>query len=119
MQLPEAEVLVLNFRTVNYVLPKFWENMEKLEDSHTNIEECAEDIFVYVQNCNDLAELPALNNLSITNCSYPSALPREIGKLVNLEVLRLRSYVGLVELSDSISNLSKLTLLDITYCTTI
>ncbi|KAM1048055.1 hypothetical protein ACFX13_027907 [Malus domestica] len=49
---------------------------------------------------------------NITNCHKLSALPEEIGKLENFEVLRLRSCTDLVRLPVSIENLTKLCCLD-------
>ncbi|XP_062010050.1 probable disease resistance protein At5g66900 [Rosa rugosa] len=46
-------------------------------------------------------------------------LPEEIGNLVNLEVLRLRSCIFLSKLPSSISNLKKLNFLDISECVNI
>ncbi|XP_062002208.1 probable disease resistance protein At5g66900 [Rosa rugosa] len=76
-----------------------------------------------IDYCNDLVELPAalcalvnLKKLSITNSHKLSALPEEIGKLVNLEVLRLRSCTDLAKLPDSTRNLEKLNFLDIADC---
>ncbi|KAK9924479.1 hypothetical protein M0R45_032845 [Rubus argutus] len=45
-----------------------------------------------------------------------SALPEEIGNLVNLEVLKLRASIRLSKLPDSIRNLKKLNFLGIVYC---
>ncbi|PRQ47842.1 putative powdery mildew resistance protein, RPW8 [Rosa chinensis] len=76
-----------------------------------------------IDYCNDLVELPAalcalvnLKKLSIANSHKLSALPEEIGKLVNLEVLRLRSCTDLAKLPDSTRNLKKLKFLDIADC---
>ncbi|KAK9902923.1 hypothetical protein M0R45_001436 [Rubus argutus] len=76
-----------------------------------------------IDYCNDLVELPAqicdliqLKKLSVTNSHKLSALPEEIGNLVNLELLRLRSCTDLSELPGSIRNLKKLNLLDISDC---
>ena len=52
----------------------------------------------------------------MTNCHQLSTLPKEIGKLVNLEVLRLKSCTDLSELPKSIRSLKKLRLLDISDC---
>ncbi|KAL5557095.1 hypothetical protein UlMin_039331 [Ulmus minor] len=78
---------------------------------------------INIDYCDDLVELPAglcdiisLKKLSITHCHKLSKLPEEIGKLVNLEVLRLRSCIDLTELPDSICNLCNLTFLDISDC---
>ena len=56
---------------------------------------------INIHYCNDMEELPIglcdivhLKKLSITNCHKLFALLEEIGKLVNLEVLRLSSCVG-------------------------
>ena len=57
--------------------------------------------------------------LIITNCHQLSSLPKGIGKLVNLEVLRLRSCIDLFELPESIKSLDKLRLFDIFDCLSI
>ncbi|ONH96599.1 hypothetical protein PRUPE_7G139700 [Prunus persica] len=164
MQVPDVEVLVLNFQTNNYALPKSVENMDKLRalivtnsvspaelsnfqllSSLSNLKrirlerisilsitknpielKSAEDILVHEINidyCDDLVELPAdlsdliqLKKLSVTNCHKLSALPEEIGKLVNLEVLRLRCCTDLVKLPGSIKYLTRLHFLDIYKC---
>jgi Leucine-rich repeat (LRR) protein len=76
-----------------------------------------------VDYCNDLVELPddlcslvRLKKISITNCHKLSALPREIGKLDKLEVLRLRSCTDLAKLPCSVKNLVSLNFLDISDC---
>ena len=76
-----------------------------------------------IDYCNDLVELPAqlcdliqLKKLSVTNSHKLSALPEDIGNLVNLELLRLRSCTDLSELPGSIRNLKKLNFLDISDC---
>ncbi|KAK9902926.1 hypothetical protein M0R45_001439 [Rubus argutus] len=188
MQLPQAEVLILNFQSKKYALPEFVEKMDKLKvliitnycllpaelnnfpllgtlsnlkrirferisiPSISNVPvllECLEKISLFmckigqafsncsiqlldllpnvvemnIDYCNDLVELPAqlcdlvhLKILSITNSHKLSALPEEIGKLVNLRVLRLRSCTDLSELPDSVRNLKLLNLLDISDC---
>ena len=76
-----------------------------------------------IDYCNDLVELPVvlcalvnLKKLSITNSHKLSALPEEIGQLVNLEVMRLRSCTDLAMLPGSSTNLKKLNFLDIADC---
>ena len=54
-----------------------------------------------------LCDVILLKTLIITNCHQLSTLPKEIGKLVNLEVLRLRSCTDLSELPESITSLKK------------
>ncbi|KAK9948814.1 hypothetical protein M0R45_004376 [Rubus argutus] len=78
---------------------------------------------INIDYCNDLVELPAalcalvnLKKLSVTNSHKLSALPEEIGELVNLEVLRLRSCTDLAMLPGSSTNLKKLNFLDIADC---
>ncbi|PRQ38234.1 putative powdery mildew resistance protein, RPW8 [Rosa chinensis] len=78
---------------------------------------------INIDYCSDLVELPAdicllihLKKLSITNCHKLSALPKMIGELVNLEVLRLRSCTDLSELPSSVRKLKKLKVLDISNC---
>ncbi|XP_004288076.1 PREDICTED: probable disease resistance protein At5g66900-like [Fragaria vesca subsp. vesca] len=188
MQLPQAEVVILNFQSKKYALPTFLEKMDKLKvlivtkygllpgeldnfpllgsllhlkrirferisipsisKSPVQLESlekislfmckigqafsnCAVKLVDLLPNvvemnidyCNDLVELPAmlcdlisLKKLSITNSHKLSALPEEIGKLVNLEMLRLRSCTDLSEFPDSIQSLINLTYLDISDC---
>jgi hypothetical protein len=183
----EVEVLVLNFQTKNYALPKFvgkmdelkvlivtnygffhaelgnfqlleslsclkkirlekvsilslfkspvqLRSLEKISLFMCNISQAFRNCTIQVSDafpnlkeinidyCNDLTELPVglcdiicLKKLSITNCLKLSALPQEIEKLVNLEVLRLRS-TSLEQLPESITSLSKLSILDISDC---
>ncbi|KAF3947341.1 hypothetical protein CMV_026512 [Castanea mollissima] len=81
---------------------------------------------INIDYCNDLEELPVglydiihLKKISITNYHKLFAQPEEIGKLVNLEVLRLRSCTDLSKLPDSIRSLHKLSILDISNCLSI
>ncbi|KAM5576401.1 putative disease resistance protein [Rosa sericea] len=76
-----------------------------------------------IDYCNDLVKLPdalcnlvRLKKLSITNCHKLSALPQDIGKLVKVEVLRLRSCTDLVKLPCSVKDLKTLDFLDISDC---
>ncbi|KAK9948816.1 hypothetical protein M0R45_004378 [Rubus argutus] len=188
MELPEVEVLVLNFQTKNYALPEFVDKMEKLKvlvvtnygflpsevtnfqllRSASNLKRIRLErisipsitknrielkslqkislfmcnigqafsngsiqlshalpnlVEVNIDYCNDLVELPAdicdlihMKKISITNCHKLLALPKEVGKLANLEVLRLRSCTDLEKLPGSSRNLKKLSFLDISYC---
>ena len=61
---------------------------------------------ISIDYCNDLVELPVelcdiahLKNLCITNCHKLSTLPEGTGKLVNLEMLRLRSCTDLLRVA--------------------
>ncbi|KAM1284300.1 hypothetical protein ACFX2J_027027 [Malus domestica] len=54
--------------------------------------------------------------LNITNCHKLSSFPEEIGKLKNLDVLRLRTCTELVRLLVSIENLTKLRCLHMYNC---
>ncbi|XP_062006740.1 probable disease resistance protein At5g66900 [Rosa rugosa] len=188
LQLPEAEVLILNFQTKYYALPEFVEKMNKLKtlvltsygispaelnnfqlvDSKPNLKRIRLErisipsisrypiqlkslkkislfmcsigqgfgngsihiseafpnlVEMNIDYCNDLVELPPqlcdliqLKKLSVTNSHKLSALPEDIGNLVNLELLRLRCCTDLSELPGSIRNLKKLNLLDISDC---
>ncbi|KAL5557098.1 hypothetical protein UlMin_039334 [Ulmus minor] len=75
----------------------------KISDIFPNLVE------INIDYCDDLM-------LSITQCLKLSKLPEEIGNLVNLEVLRLRSCIDLIELPDSICKLYNPTFLDISDC---
>ncbi|AES94769.1 putative powdery mildew resistance protein, RPW8 [Medicago truncatula] len=79
-----------------------------------------------IDYCNDLIKLPdelcnitTLKKLSITNCHKLSLMPRDIGKLENLEVLRLCSCSDLEEMPESVAGLNKLCCLDISDCVTL
>ena len=188
MNLPEAEVLILNFQSENYALPDFLKTMNKLKvliitnhgffpaeltnfellGSLTNLKRIrfervvipslnktsivlknlqkisfflckvahafgsmkTSEVFPSLKEfnidyCTDLVKLPTefcdtvnekLKKLSITHCHKLSELPEEIGNLVNLELLRLRSCIGLENLPDSICKLYRLMFLDISDC---
>ncbi|KAL5557111.1 hypothetical protein UlMin_039347 [Ulmus minor] len=111
----------LNLQKISLFMCKFDQAFSdsaiKLSDIFPNLVE------INIDYCDDLVELPAgicdivsLKKLSITHCHKLSKLPKEIGKLVNLEVLRLRSCIDLTELPDSICKLYNLTFLDISDC---
>ncbi|GAU17400.1 hypothetical protein TSUD_232760 [Trifolium subterraneum] len=57
-----------------------------------------------------------MKKLSITNCHKLSAIPQDIGKLENLEVLRLSSCSNLNKMPESVAGLTKLRCLDISDC---
>ncbi|XP_050373148.1 probable disease resistance protein At5g66900 isoform X2 [Argentina anserina] len=188
LELPEAEVLILNFQTKYYALPEFVEKMNKLKtliltsyrtsptelnnfqlansipslkrirlerisipsisrypiqlkslkkislfmcsigqgfgNGSMDMSEAFPNLVeMNIDYCNDLVELPPklcdliqLKKLSVTNSHKLSALPEDIGNLVNLELLRLRCCTDLSELPGSIRNLKKLNLLDISDC---
>ncbi|RDY11000.1 putative disease resistance protein, partial [Mucuna pruriens] len=89
----------------------------KISDAMPNLVE------ISIDYCNDLVQLPdgvcnitPLKKLSITNCHKLSALPQDIAKLENLEVLRLCSCSDLTEMPDSVKGLNKLSCLDISDC---
>lgn len=89
----------------------------QISDAMPNLVEISMDY------CNDLVKLPdglssitPLKKLSITNCHKLSALPQDIAKLENLEVLRLCSCSALIEMPDSVEGLNKLSCLDISDC---
>lgn len=95
----------------------FGSNSMKISDALPNL------VDLNIDYCNDMVELPpdickitSLKRLSITNCHKLSALPQDIGKLENLEVLRLSSCSDLVELPESVVRLHKLHFLDISDC---
>ncbi|XP_028764113.1 probable disease resistance protein At5g66900 [Neltuma alba] len=109
-------------------------NLQKLSLFMCNVNEAFENCSVPVSDmmpnlvelnidyCN-MVELPVglcgfvfLKKLSITSCHKLSALPEEIGKLVNLELLRVSSCSDLTEFPDSVSSLQKLKFLDMSYC---
>ncbi|CAN6541784.1 unnamed protein product [Malus baccata var. baccata] len=93
MQMPEAEVLVLNFQTKNYALPDSAVNMDELKA-------------VIVTN---YGFLPA--ELSFNNCyiSISSAFPK-------LEEMNIDYCSDLIELPAELCDLSKLKKLSVTNC---
>ncbi|XP_062010912.1 probable disease resistance protein At5g66900 [Rosa rugosa] len=88
---------------ISYAFP----NLEEL-----NIDYCSDLVELPV----DLCDLIELRKLSITHCHSLSALPDEIGKLIKLEVLRLKSCTDLKTFPASIKDLEKLNFLDISDC---
>ncbi|XP_052205140.1 probable disease resistance protein At5g66900 [Diospyros lotus] len=142
LQLPKAEVLVLNIHArgslPQFPLPPFVEKMDQLKklslvmcrideafrsygfqipDPWPNLAE------IIIDYCSDLVEFPAwlcnvisLRKLSITNCHELIALPEVLGKLENLEVLRLEACTKLMKLPQSIGSLKRLEFLDLTDC---
>lgn len=83
---------------------------------------------INIDYCTDFAYFPAglcdivnekLKKLSITHCHKLSKLPDEIGNLINLELLRLRSSIRLENLPDSLCKLYRLTFIDISNCLSI
>ncbi|KFK23237.1 hypothetical protein AALP_AAs45051U000100, partial [Arabis alpina] len=76
MELPKAEVLILNFSAANYVLPPFIAKMGKLRA-------------LMIIN-NEICELPSLEYLDISQCVSLSSVPGQIGKLRKLEKIDMR-----------------------------
>ncbi|KAL6224755.1 hypothetical protein ACLB2K_003610 [Fragaria x ananassa] len=120
IQLPKAEVLVLNSHTKNYGLPEFVKKMEKLKvlivtngflpAELVNLE------LLRLRSCTDLSEFPGsvrklkkLKVLDISNCCSVKELPEYIGEMCSLENLNMRQCSRLDELPESISDLEKLT----------
>ncbi|KAL6206258.1 hypothetical protein ACLB2K_023506 [Fragaria x ananassa] len=123
-QLPEAEVLVLDLDGYMYALPEFVEKMHKLKvavivarshicskgvgkmsDAFPNLEE------LNIDNCKEPEELLAdfcnviyLKKISIFDCDDLLRLPKEIGNLVNLEVLRPRECTEVLKFTGSVRN---------------
>ena len=89
-----------------------------MEDSEMlpNLMEMNFDYCDMVKLPNVISNIVSLKKLSITNCHKLSALHEGIGKLVNLESLRLSSCSGLLELPNSITNLHVLKFLNISGC---
>ncbi|RXH97753.1 hypothetical protein DVH24_010078 [Malus domestica] len=92
MDLPKGEILVLNFQAKNYALPKFMKKMFKLK-----VLIVINDGFSPVE-LSDFELLCSLSNLKRLRLEH-------IGKLENLEVLRLRSCTDLEKLPGSIEKL--------------
>ncbi|KAL6140176.1 hypothetical protein ACLB2K_058477 [Fragaria x ananassa] len=87
----------------------------KLSHAFPNLEEMYIEGFLLVL-LRGLRDLISLKKITISRSSVYLPLPDTIGKLVNLEVLRLRSLDGLSKLPDSIKNLKKLNFLGISEC---
>ncbi|KAH7520132.1 hypothetical protein FEM48_Zijuj08G0111700 [Ziziphus jujuba var. spinosa] len=139
MQLPEAKVLVLNFRTKDYALPKFVKNMKKLRVLIvTNYSFFPAELrkFKYLRSLKDLKRirlerisilslsktrvpLKKLRKLSLFMCSIGKAFSkRSISRLLpNLREMNVNFCDDLVELPASIFNIIHLKKLSITHCT--
>jgi Leucine-rich repeat (LRR) protein len=92
-------------------------NSFKLSDAFPNLEE------VNFHESYNLWKFPAddcdliyLKKLIVIGEYFLSALPEEIGNLVNLQVLNLRVCIYLSKLPDSIRNLKKLYFLGLDHC---
>lgn len=78
---------------------------------------------MHINYCGDLVKLPngvcdlaEMKTLSVTHCHKLSTLPEEIGRMSNLEVVRLRSCIDLTALPASFCNLARLSFVDISEC---
>ncbi|KAM7510334.1 hypothetical protein LguiB_009209 [Lonicera macranthoides] len=140
MQAPSTEVLILNFRSKNYVLPHFVETMNKLKVLIiTNYGFCPEELknFILLGYLSDLRRI-RLENISIPylsksllqlrNLQKISLMMCEIGKafgscsseipqmLPNLLEIEIDYCNDLVEFPIGFCNLLRLKKLSITYC---
>ncbi|KAK6924098.1 NB-ARC [Dillenia turbinata] len=127
VELPEVEVLVLNFQTLKYIFLSSFENMPKLK-AFKSITLKMSSLFpnlidIELDYCKDLVKFPqslgdlvSLKNLCISNCPELGALPAEIEKLKSLEVLRLHACLGLSKLPDSACSLHKFYFIDLRDC---
>ncbi|XP_068331938.1 probable disease resistance protein At5g66900 [Pyrus communis] len=111
MQVPKAEVLVLNFQTKNYALPEFVEKMDKLKVLILNN---YGSLPAELDNFELLGSLPNLKRIRLERISIPS-----ISNLKQLKSLQKISFFmcdigqGLVQILDALPNLVEL---NIDYC---
>lgn len=86
MQLPEAEVLVLNFQTKDYALPKFVKNMDKLKvlivTNHSNFP-------AELSNFQFIGHLTNLKRIRLERISVPSMITKTNVPLKNLQKMSL------------------------------
>uniref|UniRef100_A0A2N9ICM2 RPW8 domain-containing protein n=1 Tax=Fagus sylvatica TaxID=28930 RepID=A0A2N9ICM2_FAGSY len=112
IQAPKVEVLVLNFQTKTYSLPKFVDTMDKLKafgsctiqvsDALPNLME------INIDYCNDLVELPAGLLLRLRSCTDLSELPDSIRSLHKLRILDISDCLSIKHLPKHIGELCNL-----------
>ncbi|KAL1201429.1 putative disease resistance protein [Cardamine amara subsp. amara] len=115
MELPKAEVLILNFTGENYVLPPFIAKMGRLRAL----------VIINNDHCDDLVELPSticgitsLNSISVTNCPRIKELPKnlKICELPRLKYVDISQCVSLSSLPEEIGKVRTLEKIDMREC---
>lgn len=141
MQLPEANILVLNFRTKDYILPKFVKNMKKLKvlivtnysffhaelrnfqllGSLNHLKRIRLERISILSMSKTLVPLSNLQKLSLFMCSIGKAFSNcsiPISNLLpNLREMNVDFCDDLVELPASLCNIIHMKKLNITHCT--
>ncbi|KAI4327492.1 hypothetical protein L6164_019945 [Bauhinia variegata] len=118
--LGRASVQLQNLRKLSLFMCNMNKTFENCTFQVSNmlpkLEELALDYCNIVELPAGFTDIVCLKKLCITNCHKFSALPEGIGKLVNLESLRLSCCSDIEDLPDSIRSLGKLNFLDISDC---
>lgn len=98
IELPEAEVLILNFRSKNYALPQFMEHMNQLKVLIvTNYGFCPAEL----ENFPVIGHLSSLKRIRLEHVSISSTLSCSFGfQLINLQKLSLT----LCEIGNALKN---------------
>ncbi|CAN6698415.1 unnamed protein product [Malus baccata var. baccata] len=136
MQVPEAEVLVLNFQTNNYALPEFVEKMDKLKviiitnyglspaevdnfellGSLSNLKRIRLERISIPSISKVLKQLKSLQKMSLFMCDISQGFIQILDALPNLVELNIDYCHDLVELPANLGDLIHLTKLSITNC---
>ncbi|KAM1314988.1 hypothetical protein ACFX13_018928 [Malus domestica] len=136
MQVPEAEVLVLNFQTRNYALPEFVEKMDKLKvlilkndgllpaeldnfellGSLSNLKRIRLERISIPPISKVLKQLKSLQKISLFMCDIGQGFGQILDALPNLVELNIDYCHDLVQLPDNVCDLVHLKKLSITNC---
>ncbi|CAN6563023.1 unnamed protein product [Malus baccata var. baccata] len=136
MQVPEAEVLVLNFQTNNYALPDFVEKMDKLKvliitnyglstaevdnfellGSLSNLKRIRLERISIPSISKFLKQVKSLQKMSLFMCDINQGFVHILDALPNLVELNIDYCHDLVELPANLGDLIHLTKLSITNC---
>ncbi|KAB2617911.1 disease resistance protein [Pyrus ussuriensis x Pyrus communis] len=136
MQVPEAEVLVLNFQTKNYALPEFMEKMDKLKvlilkndgllpaeldnfellGSLSNLKRIRLEHISIPRISKVLKQLKSLQKISFFMCDIGQGFGQILDALPNLVELNMDYCHDLVQFPDNLCDLVHLKKLSITNC---
>ncbi|KAM1091137.1 hypothetical protein ACFX2J_018465 [Malus domestica] len=136
MQVPEAEVLVLNFETKNYALPEFVEKMDKLKvlilnnygllpaeldnfellGSLSNLKRIRLERISIPPISKVLKQLKSLQKISLFMCDIGQGFVKILDALPNLVELNIDYCYDLVQLPANLCDLVHLKKLSITNC---
>ncbi|CAI9304507.1 unnamed protein product [Lactuca saligna] len=112
---------LINLQKVSFIMCKIGNGFKKLSTRHQNI--WPQLVEIEIDYSQDLVEFPEtlcssvyLKKISITNCNEMCGFNGEIGGLINLETLNLRSCTKLDKLPESMCRLENLSVLDISDC---